>query len=104
MGESLGDERGLEYAILAPSALADYSITVFNLAGINVVNRLAAVLLTDPSRRAVVSDEPLLARTHLTNCQRRFILTAPDDIAFPAILLCHLVHLLLGGSRLSEQR
>src|ERR1700680_1770860 len=103
MGESLGDERGVEYAILAPSALADHSITVFNLAGINIVNLLAAVLLTDPLRRAVVSDVPLLARTPLAKGQSRFILTPPDDIPLPAILLCHLVHLLLGGSR-TEQR
>src|SRR4029077_16095897 len=103
MRESLGDDRGVEYAILVPSALADHSITVFNLAGINVVNLLAAVLLTDPSGRSGVGDSPLLVRTHLANGQCRFILTAPDDIALPAILLCHFVHLLLGGSRMSEQ-
>src|ERR1700682_490383 len=104
MRESLGDDRGAEHAILVPGALADHSITVFNLAGINIVSLLAAVLLTDPSGRAVVSDGLLLARTHLANGQCRFILTAPDDIALPAILLCHFVHLLLGGSRLPEQQ
>src|SRR6202030_1024056 len=77
MGESLGDDRGVEYAILVPSALADHSITVFDLADVNIVSLLAAVLLTDPSGRAVVSDGLLLAGTHLANGQCRFILTAP---------------------------
>jgi len=57
----------VENAILIPGARADHSITVFNLAGINLVDLFAAVLLTNPVRRAVVLDGLLDARTHLTN-------------------------------------
>ena len=48
--EPLRDQSGMEYAIFIQRTRADYSITVFNLAGINVVDLFAAVLLTDPSR------------------------------------------------------
>src|SRR6266851_9089062 len=73
--EPLRDERGVKYAILTPSAFGYHPVTIFNLAGINVVDRFAAVLLADPFRRAVELHGPLLGRILVTNGQRRFILT-----------------------------
>src|SRR5438477_9777077 len=96
----------MEYTIIAQSALADHSITIFNLAGINIVDLFAAVRLADPLGRAIVLHSLLLARTRLSNSQGVFVRTAPDDSSLPAVLLRHLVHffhLLLGGSRLDKQ-
>src|ERR1700674_2208855 len=81
--EPLGDQRGMEYAILIQSAFGYHPVTVFNLAGINVVDFFAAMLLADPSRRAVVLDGLLVARSHVTNGQCRLILTDPDYNALP---------------------
>jgi len=53
----------VEYTIIAQSALADHSITIFNLTGINIVDLLAAVRLTDPLRRAIVLHGLLFAGT-----------------------------------------
>src|SRR3984893_16392209 len=72
--EPLGDQRGMEYAILIPSAFGYHPVPVFNLAGIDVVDFFAAVLLADPFRRTVVLDGLLVARTHATNRQCRVIL------------------------------
>src|SRR5437899_9846954 len=44
----------MEYTIIAQSALADHSITIFNLAGINIVDLFAAVRLADLLGRAIV--------------------------------------------------
>ena len=91
----------MKYAIIAPSALADHAIIILNLADINVIDLFAAVLLTNPVRRAVVLDGLLEARAHLTNRQRRFILTASYDMTLPARPLRELR---LGGSLLREPR
>src|SRR5260370_30153564 len=73
----------MEYAILIPSAFGYHPVTVFNLAGINVVDFFAAMLLADPSRRAVVLDGLLVARSHVTNGQCRLILADPDYNTLP---------------------
>ena len=95
----------MEYAILTPSARGYHSITIFNLVSINVVDLFLAVLLANPFRRTVVLDSSLLARTHLTNIQRRFILIDPGYNPIPTgclscllvcFLLCFLLCLLLG--------
>ena len=44
----------MEFAVLVVGASADHPITVLNLAGINLVDLFAAMLLTDPLGRAVV--------------------------------------------------
>src|SRR4029077_1742767 len=90
----------MEYAVLAPSPFADHSIIVFNLACINAVALLAAVLLTDPSGRAVVLDGHLSSTAALTNGQCSLVGTAPDDRTIPAGLLRGLR---LGGSFLRER-
>src|SRR5213593_75891 len=46
--EPLRDQRGMEYAILIPSAFGYHPVTVFNLARINVIDLFTAVLLADP--------------------------------------------------------
>src|ERR1700674_5241670 len=70
--EPLRDYRGVEYAILIPSAFGYHPVPIFNLAGIDVVDFFAAVLLADPFRRTVVLDGLLVARTHANNvhCSR----------------------------------
>src|SRR5260370_40883118 len=73
----------MEYAILIPSAFGYHPVTVFNLAGINVVDFFAAMLLADPSRRAVVLDGLLVARSHVTNGQCRLVLADPDYNGLP---------------------
>src|SRR6266852_4234889 len=99
--EPLGDHRGLEYAILTPSAFGYHPVTLFNLAGIDVVDFFTAVLLADPFRRAVELHGPLLGRILVTNGQRRFILTDRDYNALPTRRLrC----LRLLGSLLREHR
>ena len=47
-GQPFRDQFGMEDAIFIPGASADYPITIFHLAGINVVRFCAAVLLTHP--------------------------------------------------------
>ena len=37
VGETLGDQSGVQYASLLPSALADNGVGVFHLAGVDVV-------------------------------------------------------------------
>src|SRR5438046_3272278 len=80
----------MQYTFIAQSAIADHSITIFNLAGINIVDLFAAVRLADPLRRAIVLHSLLFAGTRLANGQGGFIRTAPDDNPLPAILLRHL--------------
>ena len=46
--EALRDQSGMEHAILVPSTRADHSITVLNLASVDVVGLLAAVFLANP--------------------------------------------------------
>jgi hypothetical protein len=46
--EPLRDQSGVKYAIFVPSTCADHSITVFNLASINIVGLLAAMFLANP--------------------------------------------------------
>src|SRR5438445_13697919 len=95
----------MQYAILVVSAYADHTITVLNLAGINVVDLFTVVLLAGPFGRAVVLDRLLGTRAPLTNGQGRFILIASRDNALPAGLrgllsLFSFLSLLLGGSLL----
>src|ERR1700730_1861622 len=99
--EPLGDQRGMEYAILIPSAFGYHPVTVFNLAGIDVVDFFAAVLLADPFRRTVVLDGLFVARTHAANGQCGLILTDPGYHTLPTRRLrC----LRLLGSLLREHR
>src|SRR5438270_4807319 len=100
--EPLGDQRGVECAILIPSAFGYHPVTLFNLAGINVVDFFAAVLLADPFRRTVVLDSLLMARTHRTNGQRRFISTDPGYHTLPTRRLRCLRLLRRVGSLLRE--
>jgi len=76
----------MQYAILAHTTFTNHPIIVLDLAGINVVDRFAAVFLADPFRRGVVLDDHLSGRTQLTNRQSRFIRIAPDDSPIPACL------------------
>src|SRR5438874_3629348 len=99
MGEPLRDYRGVEYALLLPSAFDDHSIAIFNLGGINVVDLFAAVPLTDPLRRAVILNGHLSGAAPLTNRECRFVRTAPNHRTIPAGLLRGLF---LGGSLLRE--
>src|SRR5260370_12018729 len=77
----------MNFAGLLRSALANHVVAVFNLAGVNVVDLLVGVILTDPFRRAVVHTGLLQTRTRLTNRQRRLLLTASFNSTFPARLL-----------------
>src|SRR5207245_8579573 len=77
--EPLRDESGVEHAVLVPSSHADHPVVVIDLASIDVVDFLAAMLLTSEFGRAVVRDRLLHARAPLTNCQRGFILLASGD-------------------------
>src|SRR5205814_6586572 len=99
MGEPLRDYRGVEYALLLPSAFDDHSIAIFNLGGINVVDLFAAVPLTDPLRRAVILNGHLSGAAPLTNRECRFVRTAPNHRTIPEGLLRGLF---LGGSLLRE--
>src|ERR1700730_8309203 len=63
--EPLGDYRGMEYAFLIPGAFGYHPVTVFNLAGIDVVDFFAAVFLAHPFRRTVVLDGLLVAPNHV---------------------------------------
>src|SRR5207245_8832067 len=51
--------------------ISDHTITVLNLAGINVVDLFTVVLLAGPFGRAVVLDRLLGTRAPLTNGQGR---------------------------------
>ena len=105
MGEPLRNQSGVEQGtILVPSTNADYSITVFNLAGIYVVDLLTPVLLTGPLGRAAIQDSLLDVRIRLGNGQRRLVLIASNNNAFPAGLLRGVRLLLRGGGFLREQR
>ena len=46
--EPLGNQSGVEYTVLAVGAFADHKIIIFDLARINVIGLLAAVILTNP--------------------------------------------------------
>src|SRR3989442_10761390 len=97
MREPLGNQSCVKYTFV-PNASGDHPITIFDLAGINVVDLFAAVLLADPPSRAVVMDGPFIRSTYLRNCQSGLIRIVPDDISLPAALLRHLIrlfHLLL---------
>jgi hypothetical protein len=63
---------------LSPSALAYHSIIFLNLAGSNVVDLRAAVVLTDPSRRAIVVNGRIDS-VSIPNGQRGFVRSTPDD-------------------------
>jgi hypothetical protein len=77
--EPLGDESGVQYAILVRTALANHSIAVLHLGAFDVVDRFAAMLLTHPFRRAVVLDR-LLDTLVIADGQRRFIRIAPNEV------------------------
>src|SRR5438132_5078280 len=98
--EPLRNESGVEHAVLVPSSHADHPVVVIDLASIDVVDFLAAMLLTSEFGRAVVRDRLLHARAPLTNCQRGFILIASGDNTLPASLLCGFFGFSLSGSRL----
>src|SRR2546427_2902096 len=98
--EPLRDEGGVHHAVLVPSSHADHPVVVIDLASIDVVDFLAAMLLTSEFGRAVVRDRLLHARAPLTNCQRGFILIASGDNTLPASLLCGFFGFSLSGSRL----
>src|SRR5438552_4593608 len=98
--EPLRDESGVEHAVLVPSSHADHPVVVIDLASIDVVDFLAAMLLTSEFGRAVVRNGLLHARAPLTNCQRGFILIASGDNTLPASLLCGFFGFSLSGSRL----
>src|ERR1700686_1885111 len=84
MGKPLRDQGSMQYAILVPRALADHAIMFRNLCVLYVLDLVAVVPLTDPSRRAVVLDRPLVVRrTCLADRQRRFIRAEAYDITFP---------------------
>jgi hypothetical protein len=76
----------MQYAILAHTAFRNHPIIVLDLAGINVVDRFAAVFLADRFRRGVVLDGHLSGRTQLTNRRSRFIRIASDDSPIPPCL------------------
>ena len=81
----LGDQSGMEYAALLPSALANDGVAIFHLAGIDIVDLLVTVKLTDPFRRTVVFDGHFsVARPRLADGDRGFIRIAPCDNAFPS--------------------
>src|SRR2546429_883641 len=98
--EPLRDEGGVHHAVLVPSSHADHPVVVIDLASIDVVDFLAAMLLTSEFGRAVVRNGLLHARAPLTNCQRGFILIASGDNTLPASLLCGFFGFSLSGSRL----
>src|SRR5437016_8371035 len=84
--EPLRDQGGVHHAVLVPSSHADHPVVVIDLASIDVVDFLAAMLLTSEFGRAVVRNGLLHARAPLTNCQRGFILIASGDNTLPASL------------------
>src|SRR5207237_1959250 len=98
--EPLRDEGGVHHAVLVPSSHADHPVVVIDLASIDVVDFLAAMLLTSEFGRTVVRNGLLPARAPLTNCQRGFILIASGDNTLPASLLCGFFAFSLSGSRL----
>ena len=59
MREPFGNQSRVKYTFV-PNASGNHPITIFDLAGINVVDFFAAVLLADPPSRAVVMDGPLI--------------------------------------------
>src|SRR4029077_3444983 len=87
VGEPLRDYGCVDYAGTGRSALANHEVPVFNLAGVNVVDLLVAVILTDPFRRTVVRTGLLYTPTRLSNSQSRLLLTASFHSTFPARLL-----------------
>ena len=86
-GETLRDERGVQYAVLIPSPLDDDAVSVFHLGNINVVDLFAAMFLTDPARGAIILNRLLVLGTHLANGQSRLIFAATNDMTFPAPFL-----------------
>src|SRR5207248_2634535 len=98
--EPLRNESGVEHAVLVPSSHADHPVVVIDLASIDVVDFLAAMLLTSEFGRAVVRDRLLHARAPPTNCQRGLIFIASGDNTLPASLLCGFFGFSLSGSRL----
>src|SRR5678815_527224 len=92
----------MEHTSLFPGALADYAVSVLNLAGVDVVDVFVAVVLTDPLRRAVILDCHFGAgRFGLTYSQRRLVRIASHDGTLPPGLFRHL---LFGRSLLPEHR
>src|SRR5437588_9180389 len=98
--EPLRDETGVHHAVLVPSSHADHPVVVIDLASIDVVDFLAAMLLTSEFGRTVVRNGLLHARAPLTNGQRGFILITSGDDTLPASLLCGFFGFSLSGSRL----
>src|SRR5881396_773861 len=98
--EPLRDEGGVHHAVLVPSSHADHPVVVIDLASIDVIDFLAAMLLTSEFGRAVVRNRLLHARAPLTNGQRGFVLVASGDNTLPASLLCGFFGFSLSGSRL----
>src|ERR1700693_2350166 len=89
MRKPLRNQGGMQYAVLVPHALADHAIMFPDFAGVNVLDLVATVPLTDPSRRAVVLDGPLVVRrTCLADRPRRFVRAEPYDIYLPPRPLC----------------
>src|SRR5215475_10663611 len=87
MGEPLGDQGCVEFAVLADGTLANHVVAVFNLAGVDVVDLLIGVILTDPFCRTVIHNGPLQCPTLLTNSQTGIVFTASLNSTFPAALL-----------------
>src|SRR5207244_5181031 len=77
--EPLRDQGGVHHAVLVPSSHADHPVVVIDLASIDVVDFLAAMLLTSEFGRAVVRNGLLHARAALTDRPRGFILMASVD-------------------------
>src|SRR6516225_8890404 len=76
----------MECTGLVKSPCANDVVLLFNLCGLNVVDFLVAVILTDPFRRAFVHNFPLATRVR-TNSQTRIVLAGSNDSAFDAVLL-----------------
>src|SRR5437899_8805817 len=85
--EPLRDEGGVHHAVLVPSSHADHPVVVIDLASIDFIDFLAAMLLTSEFGRAVVRNRLLHARAPLTNGQRGFVLVASGDNTLAASLL-----------------
>src|SRR5947199_2930804 len=102
--EPLRDEGGVHHAVLVPSSHADHPVVVIDLASIDVIDFLAAMLLTSEFGRAVVRDRLLHARAPLTNGQRGFVLVASGDNTIPASLLSGCFGFSLSERRLSSLR
>src|SRR5690348_901037 len=91
--QTLRYHSGVQESPLVVTAQADNAVIIAYLAGINVIDLLAAVFLADPPRPIVVHNLLYNVRTSLPDAQRLFFFVASGNDSLPAGLFVLLARL-----------